>query len=61
MVGGKVVRGTGLFEFLDEHPVLPARTFKGCAAWGEPDGICLPFTGWPHRPADVPVAVVFRG
>jgi predicted amidohydrolase YtcJ len=45
MVGGKVVYGAGDFAGLDESRVPPAmpdwspvRTFKGYAAWGEPDG-----------------------
>ncbi|MDF0518589.1 amidohydrolase [Bradyrhizobium yuanmingense] len=45
MVGGKVVYGAGDFAKLDENKVPPAmpdwspvRTFKGYAAWGEPDG-----------------------
>ncbi|MGY4197283.1 amidohydrolase [Bradyrhizobium sp. USDA 4520] len=45
MVGGKVVYGAGDFVKLDENQVPPAmpdwspvRTFKGYAAWGEPEG-----------------------
>lgn len=45
MVGGKIVYGGGDFAKLDENPVPPAmpdwspvRTFKGYAAWGEPNG-----------------------
>lgn len=45
VVGGKVVFGDGDFASLDENPLppampdwSPARTFKGYAAWGEPDG-----------------------
>jgi len=45
MVGGKVVYGTGDFAVLDEAAPPPAmpdwspvRTFKGYAAWGEPEG-----------------------
>ncbi len=45
MVGGKIVYGAGDFTALDDNPVPPAmpdwspvRTFKGYAAWGEPDG-----------------------
>lgn len=45
MVGGKIVYGAGDFAKLDENPVPPAmpdwspvRTFKGYAAWGEPNG-----------------------
>ncbi|WP_410741215.1 amidohydrolase [Citrobacter koseri] len=45
MVGGKIVWGAGSFESLDDNPVPPAmpdwsptRTFKGYAAWGEPEG-----------------------
>ncbi|PTW55693.1 hypothetical protein C8N35_11216 [Breoghania corrubedonensis] len=46
MVGGKIVYGAGDFGSLDENPVPPAmpdwspvRTFKGYAAWGEPEGV----------------------
>ncbi|WP_425905700.1 amidohydrolase [Nitrobacter sp. TKz-YC02] len=45
MVGGKIVYGAGNFAKLDDNPVPPAmpdwspvRTFKGYAAWGEPEG-----------------------
>jgi predicted amidohydrolase YtcJ len=45
MVGGRVVYGSGDFAPEDDNPVPPAmpdwspvRTFKGYAAWGEPDG-----------------------
>ncbi|NLS07018.1 amidohydrolase [Rhizobium sp. P32RR-XVIII] len=45
MVGGRIVYGAGDFAKLDENPVPPAmpdwspvKTFKGYAAWGEPDG-----------------------
>ncbi len=45
MVGGKVVYGAGIFAELDENDVPPAmpdwspvKTFKGYAAWGEPEG-----------------------
>ena len=45
MVGGKIVYGSGNFASLDENPVPPAmpdwspvRSFKGYAAWGEPEG-----------------------
>ncbi|MGM4985578.1 MULTISPECIES: amidohydrolase [Rhizobium] len=45
MVGGKIVYGAGPFAELDENPVPPAmpdwspvRSFKGYAAWGEPEG-----------------------
>ena len=45
VVGGKVVYGAGDFASLDESvppPAMPdwspVRTFKGYAAWGEPDG-----------------------
>lgn len=45
VVGGKVVYGAGDFASLDESAPPPAmpdwspvRTFKGYAAWGEPDG-----------------------
>ncbi len=45
MVGGKIVWGAGQFAPLDDNPVPPAmpdwspvRTFKGYAAWGEPEG-----------------------
>lgn len=45
MVGGKIVYGSGTFASLDENDVPPAipdwspvRSFKGYAAWGEPDG-----------------------
>jgi hypothetical protein len=45
MVGGKVVYGAGDFSSLGENLVPPAmpdwspvRTFKGYAAWGEPEG-----------------------
>lgn len=45
MVGGKIVYGAGDFAAVDENPVPPAmpdwspvRSFKGYAAWGEPDG-----------------------
>lgn len=45
MVGGKIVYGSGTFASLDENPVPPAmpdwspvRSFKGYAAWGEPEG-----------------------
>ncbi|MBS0355924.1 MAG: amidohydrolase [Proteobacteria bacterium] len=45
MVGGRVVYGAGDFAPEDDNPVPPAmpdwspvRTFKGYAAWGEPDG-----------------------
>ena len=45
MVGGKVVYGANDFANLDEDSVPPAtpdwspvRTFKGYAAWGEPEG-----------------------
>ena len=45
MVGGRVVYGAGDFAPLDDNPVppampdwSPARTFKGYAAWGEPEG-----------------------
>ncbi|MDT3378539.1 amidohydrolase [Labrys neptuniae] len=45
MVGGKIVYGAGDFSKLDENPVPPAmpdwspvRSFKGYAAWGEPEG-----------------------
>lgn len=45
MVGGKIVYGSGAFANLDENPVPPAmpdwspvRSFKGYAAWGEPEG-----------------------
>ncbi|MGZ9719497.1 amidohydrolase [Rhizobium miluonense] len=44
MVGGKIVYGAGDFNALDENPVPPAmpdwspvRSFKGYAAWGEPE------------------------
>ncbi|MFJ3046326.1 amidohydrolase [Herbaspirillum chlorophenolicum] len=45
VVGGRVVYGAGEFGPLDDNPLPPAmpdwsptRTFKGYAAWGEPDG-----------------------
>ncbi len=45
MVGGKIVYGSGTFASLDENPVPPAmpdwspvRSFRGYAAWGEPEG-----------------------
>jgi predicted amidohydrolase YtcJ len=45
MVGGKIVYGAGGFASLDEKDVPPAmpdwspvRSFKGYAAWGEPEG-----------------------
>ena len=45
MVGGRVVYGAGDFAPEDDNPVPPAmpewspvRSFKGYAAWGEPDG-----------------------
>ena len=45
IVGGKVVYGAGDFESLDDNvppPPMPdwspVRTFKGYAAWGEPEG-----------------------
>ncbi|QWW66441.1 amidohydrolase [Rhizobium sp. WYJ-E13] len=45
MVGGRIVYGSGAFASLDENPVPPAmpdwspvRSFKGYAAWGEPEG-----------------------
>jgi predicted amidohydrolase YtcJ len=45
IVGGKVVYGDGIFSGYDENPLPPAmpdwsptRTFKGYAAWGEPQG-----------------------
>ncbi len=45
MVGGKIVYGAGTFAALDENEVPPAmpdwspvRSFKGYAAWGEPEG-----------------------
>lgn len=45
MVGGKIVYGAGTFAPLDENEVPPAmpdwspvRSFKGYAAWGEPEG-----------------------
>ncbi len=45
IVGGKVVYGAGDFKALDDTPLPPAmpdwspvRTFKGYAAWGEPEG-----------------------
>ncbi|WP_029003551.1 amidohydrolase [Azorhizobium doebereinerae] len=45
MVGGRIVYGAGPFAPLDENDVppampdwSPARTFKGYAAWGEPEG-----------------------
>ncbi|WP_416064170.1 amidohydrolase [Rhizobium sp. ZK1] len=45
MVGGRIVYGSGTFASLDENPVPPAmpdwspvRSFKGYAAWGEPEG-----------------------
>ncbi|MBW9051055.1 amidohydrolase [Rhizobium mesosinicum] len=45
MVGGRIVYGSGDFANLDENPVPPAmpdwspvRSFKGYAAWGEPEG-----------------------
>ncbi len=45
MVGGKIVYGAGSFASLDENDVPPAmpdwspvRSFKGYAAWGEPEG-----------------------
>ena len=45
MVGGKIVYGAGDFATLDENDVPPAmpdwspvRSFKGYAAWGEPEG-----------------------
>ena len=45
MVGGRIVYGAGDFAPLDDNPVppampdwSPARTFKGYAAWGEPEG-----------------------
>jgi predicted amidohydrolase YtcJ len=45
MVGGKIVYGAGPFAEFDENPVPPAmpdwspvRSFKGYAAWGEPEG-----------------------
>ncbi|NLS06955.1 amidohydrolase [Rhizobium sp. P32RR-XVIII] len=45
MVGGRIVYGAGDFAKLDENPVPPAmpdwspvKTFKGYAAWGEPEG-----------------------
>lgn len=46
LVGGKVVYGAGDFERLDDNPLPPAmpewspvRSFKGYAAWGEPEGV----------------------
>ncbi|TWC71605.1 amidohydrolase [Herbaspirillum sp. SJZ099] len=46
VVGGRVVYGAGEFGPLDDNPLppampdwSPARTFKGYAAWGEPDGV----------------------
>ncbi|WP_434629565.1 amidohydrolase [Chromobacterium sp. CV08] len=45
MVGGRVVYAAGGFAELDDNPLppampdwSPARTFKGYAAWGDPDG-----------------------
>ena len=45
VVGGRVVYGAGEFAPLDDNPLPPAmpdwsptRTFKGYAAWGEPEG-----------------------
>ncbi|MBB3655399.1 hypothetical protein FHX15_000598 [Rhizobium sp. BK650] len=45
MVGGKIVYGAGSFASLDENDVpppmpdwSPVRSFKGYAAWGEPEG-----------------------
>ncbi|WP_343583536.1 amidohydrolase [Herbaspirillum sp.] len=45
VVGGRVVYGAGPFAPLDDNPLPPAmpdwsptRTFKGYAAWGEPEG-----------------------
>ncbi|KDP87934.1 amidohydrolase [Cupriavidus basilensis] len=45
VVGGRVVYGEGEFAPLDDNPLPPAmpdwsptRTFKGYAAWGEPEG-----------------------
>lgn len=45
MVGGRIVYGAGDFADLDENDVPPAmpdwspvRSFKGYAAWGEPEG-----------------------
>ena len=44
MVGGRIVYGAGPFASFDDNPVPPAmpdwspvRSFKGYAAWGEPD------------------------
>ncbi|MBA8735848.1 amidohydrolase [Chromobacterium violaceum] len=45
MVGGRIVYAAGGFAALDDNPLppampdwSPARTFKGYAAWGDPDG-----------------------
>ncbi|MEN2428180.1 amidohydrolase [Chromobacterium vaccinii] len=45
MVGGRIVYAAGGFAELDDHPLppampdwSPARTFKGYAAWGDPQG-----------------------
>ncbi|MFK7089282.1 amidohydrolase [Chromobacterium violaceum] len=45
MVGGRIVYAAGGFTALDDSPLppampdwSPARTFKGYAAWGDPDG-----------------------
>jgi predicted amidohydrolase YtcJ len=45
MVGGRIVYGAGDFASLDDNPLPPAmpdwspvRSFKGYAAWGEPQG-----------------------
>ncbi|MCM8620498.1 MAG: amidohydrolase [Candidatus Accumulibacter sp.] len=45
MVGGRIVYGAGDFSPLDDNPLPPAmpdwspvRSFKGYAAWGEPEG-----------------------
>ncbi|THF61760.1 amidohydrolase [Pseudothauera rhizosphaerae] len=45
VVGGRVVYGAGDFAGLDDNPLpppmpawSPVRTFKGYAAWGEPEG-----------------------
>jgi predicted amidohydrolase YtcJ len=45
VVGGRVVYGAGDFAALDNNPLPPAmpdwsptRTFKGYAAWGDPEG-----------------------
>ncbi|HAU5565754.1 TPA: amidohydrolase [Serratia fonticola] len=45
VVGGRIVYGEGEFSDLDDNPLPPAmpdwspvRTYKGFAAWGEPEG-----------------------